>query len=218
MTGSASNFRCSIAYRRILGFRVCLFEALRHDHGRDSASVIASQRVGAPRRPLSEAIHRAAREGWIASSHPPSPEGGLWRTRALLAMTGKCESAISRRNAPELLHELCPSKTRGRREGRVPVAPMAPCAVKKHRGRNHRCAGIIRPSLRNGFNSLYVLSPVTIAWLPPSPARRVSIIADLAPASERQNHTTSPSASCIIVVALTRLTQPTSTASHPQRP
>jgi hypothetical protein len=68
------------------------------------------------------------------------------------------------------------------------------------------------------FYGLYVLSPVTMAWLPPSSARCVSIIADLAPASERQNHTTSPSASRIIVVALTRLTQPTSTASHPQRP
>jgi hypothetical protein len=32
------------------------------------------------------------------------------------------------------------------------------------------------------------------AWLPPSPTRRVSVFASLAPASERQNHTTSPSA------------------------
>ena len=38
--------------------------------------------------------------------------------------------AISPRNAPELLHELCPSRKRGRRECRVPVAPMAPCAIK----------------------------------------------------------------------------------------
>jgi hypothetical protein len=27
---------------------------------------------------------------WIASSHPPSPEGGLRRTRGLLAMTVEC--------------------------------------------------------------------------------------------------------------------------------
>src|SRR5258707_1992740 len=32
------------------------------------------------------------------------------------------------------------------------------------------------------------------AWLPPSPTRRVSVFASLAPASERQDHTTSPSA------------------------
>jgi transposase len=37
----------------------------------------------------SEAIHFTAAPGesWIASSHPPSPEGGLRRTRVLLAMT-----------------------------------------------------------------------------------------------------------------------------------
>jgi hypothetical protein len=29
------------------------------------------------------------RKSWIASSHPPSPEGGLRRTRELLAMTGR---------------------------------------------------------------------------------------------------------------------------------
>src|SRR6202166_1062113 len=39
---------------------------------------------------VSEAIHGAANaagEEWIASSHPPSPEGGLRRTRVLLPMT-----------------------------------------------------------------------------------------------------------------------------------
>jgi hypothetical protein len=35
--------------------------------------------------------------------------------------------------------------------------------------------------------------------LPPSSARRVSVFANLAPASERQNHTTSPSASATFV-------------------
>jgi hypothetical protein len=34
------------------------------------------------------------------------------------------------------------------------------------------------------------------AWLPPSSARRASVFANLAPASERQDHTTSPSTSC----------------------
>jgi hypothetical protein len=32
---------------------------------------------------------------WIASSHPPSPEGGLRRTRVLLAMTVRHSFAIS---------------------------------------------------------------------------------------------------------------------------
>src|SRR6202035_3918946 len=35
----------------------------------------------------SEAIQKATSKDWIASSHPPSPEGGLRRTRELLAMT-----------------------------------------------------------------------------------------------------------------------------------
>jgi hypothetical protein len=35
----------------------------------------------------SEAKQSRAKEDWIASSHPPSPEGGLRRTRGLLAMT-----------------------------------------------------------------------------------------------------------------------------------
>jgi hypothetical protein len=45
------------------------------------------------------------------------------------------------------------------------------------------------------FYGLYVISPVNRAFLPPSPARCRSIFADLAPASGRQDHTISPSAS-----------------------
>jgi hypothetical protein len=56
---------------------------------------------------------------------------------------------------------------------------------------------------------LYVLSPVTIAWLPPSAARRVSVFATLTPASERQDHTTSPSAPASFVNA------PPKRPSHP---
>src|SRR5882762_570271 len=37
------------------------------------------------------------------------------------------------------------------------------------------------------------------AWLPPSSARRVSVFANLTPASERQDHTTSPSAQTPLV-------------------
>jgi len=36
-------------------------------------------------------------EDWIASSHPPSPEGGLRRTRGLLAMTDGAALAEQRR-------------------------------------------------------------------------------------------------------------------------
>jgi hypothetical protein len=46
----------------------------------------------------------------------------------------------------------------------------------------------------------FVLSSVTIAWLPPSSVRRVSVFTTLAPASERQDHTTSPSAQAPLVL------------------
>ena len=60
----------------------------------------------------------------------------------------------------------------------------------------------------------FVLFPVTIAWLPPSPVRRESVFTTLAPASERQDHTTSPSAATSFVRALfARLTLPR--PSHP---
>ena len=74
-----------------------------------------------------------------------------------------------------------------------------PPAEKNAGGRYHRFGRIIRHSLRDGVTTYFVLFLVTMAWLPPSPARRVSIIADLAPASERQNHTTSPSPTAPLV-------------------
>jgi hypothetical protein len=52
------------------------------------------------------------------------------------------------------------------------------------------------------FYGLYVISPVTIAWLPPSSADRS---AHLAPALERQDHTTSPSAQTPFVRAIIAL-------------
>src|SRR5258708_35500785 len=67
----------------------------------------------------------------------------------------------------------------------------------------------------------FALSSVTIAWLPPSPARRESVFTNLAPALERQDHTTSPSAQGHV-----RLTchprpshpRPTCRADRPKRP
>jgi hypothetical protein len=64
-----------------------------------------------------------------------------------------------------------PRKARGRREGRVLAAPMVRLQTKSRR-RHHRyepatglpCAMVLTVS--------FALSPVTIAWLPPSPVRR----------------------------------------------
>jgi hypothetical protein len=52
----------------------------------------------APDDRLREAIQEPGKKDWIASSHPPSPEGGLRRTRELLAMTG-----LAMPNHPEII-------------------------------------------------------------------------------------------------------------------
>jgi hypothetical protein len=70
---------------------------------------------------------------------------------------------------------------------------------QKSTRQNHRYRRIIRPSLRKGFNGFLRALPGDHAWLPPSPVRRESVFTTLAPASERQNHTTSPSAQATFV-------------------
>jgi hypothetical protein len=49
--------------------------------------------------------------------------------------------------------------------------------------------GISRPSLRNGFTAYFALSSVSRTLLSPSSARRECIVANLAPATGRQDHT-----------------------------
>src|SRR6266849_757325 len=96
------------------------------------------------------------------------------------------------------------------------VAPVAACAVKKHRRQQPQVHRINRPSLRNGFNGFLRALPGDRALLPPSLARRGSVFANLAPASGRQDHTTSPSAATSFVlrtVSTVRLTLPR--PSHP---
>ena len=89
-------------------------------------------------------------------------------------------------------------KIRGRRESRVPVAPIAPCAKgSKHTVVDHRYAGNTRPSLRNGFNGFLRALPGDQALLSPSLVRCL-LLTNLTPASGRQDHTTSPSASCAV--------------------
>ena len=61
----------------------------------------------------------------------------------------------------------------------------------------------------NGFNGFLRALPGDRAFLPPSPARCESIVAELTPASGRQDHTTSPSAAG--VARLASLPRP----SHP---
>ena len=92
-----------------------------------------------------------------------------------------------------------PSKTkRGCRECRMRVAPVAACATKKHRRQQLQVHRNSRHSLRHGFNGFLRALPGDRALLPPS---LVDHPTNLAPASGRQNHTTSPSAKASLVRA-----------------
>ncbi len=76
---------------------------------------------------------------------------------------------------------------------------------KKHRRQQLQVHRNNRHSLRNGFNGFLRALPGDRAWLPPSPVRRESVFTTLAPALERQNHTTSPSAQTPFVRAIIAL-------------
>ena len=117
-------------------------------------------------------------------------------------------STFSRRHASEVLPDVCPSEDRGRRESRVSDAPAAACASKSTRVSNHRFTGIIRPSLRNGFNGflralpgdefLFVTVVSRIERLH-APGRAAKTSARLDTSNGCQDHTTSPSATMPLV-------------------
>jgi hypothetical protein len=93
------------------------------------------------------------------------------------------------------------SARRGRGECRVPVAPAVSCAkVESTRGSRHESAGTPGIPARDGFNSLFRALPGDRAFLSPSSPRSL-LLKNLTPASRRQDHTTSPSASAPFVRA-----------------
>jgi hypothetical protein len=87
---------------------------------------------------------------------------------------------------------------RGRRECRALDAPAASCVVKKqtHERSHHGHTGNHPAFPAQWFYGLLRALPGDQACLTPSPAL---LIADLTPASGRQNHTTSPYASALLV-------------------
>jgi hypothetical protein len=109
-----------------------------------------------------------------------------------IRMSNSQNLAVSRRCRVRALRRRDPLK-RGRREGRVPARTRGPRATKNARGRTTGVAG------SSGLPCAMVLRLIRDL---PGDHRLVatvacvmrSIIADLAPASERQDHTTSPSA------------------------
>jgi len=114
--------------------------------------------------------------------------------------------AISPRLSREFCFEVPPPEIRGRRECRVPNAPAASCVIKNTRVSHHRYTGNHPAFPAQWFYGLLRALPGDQACLTPSPAL---LIADLTPASGRQNHTTSPYASASFVrPAFARLTLP----------
>ena len=109
---------------------------------------------------------------------------------------GGYASAISRLDAPEVCQEFPCAPLRGRGEYRVHAAPAFSCAnVHKRNAHEHTgSAEAIRHSPRNGFNGFLRALPGDRAFLPPSSLRSL-LPRNLTPASGRQDHTTSPSAS-----------------------
>src|SRR5580692_1112341 len=103
-------------------------------------------------------------------------------------------SAISRHHPPEFCKFVSPQKKEGtgdpqkegavrsqegRREDRVRAAPAVPCAkiANKNAHEHTGSAEAVRPSLRNGFNSLFRALPgETRACLSPSSPGSVSFL------------------------------------------
>jgi hypothetical protein len=111
---------------------------------------------------------------------------------------------LSRRDTPELCIRFLPPKSEGAGKAGCPVAPAV-----RVRKRMHAAEPQVWPDHpafpARWFYCLYALSPVTTACLPPSSARCRSIIADLTPAWERQDHTISPSAPAAFVCCRDRV-------------
>jgi len=95
-------------------------------------------------------------------------------------------------------------KDRGRREDRVRAAPAVSCATctRKCAHEHTGPAGASRPSLRNGFTAYNALSPVIELICH---RHRADTSARLDASFGRQDHTTSPYASCAFVLRTCRV-------------
>jgi hypothetical protein len=88
-----------------------------------------------------------------------------------------CESSFSRHEMSELLKATRPRKCRGRREGRVPTAPMVR-VQQKARGRTTGTGGSSGLPCAMAYG-LYALSPVTMLFCHRHPRDAESIFANL---------------------------------------
>ena len=140
---------------------------------------------------------------------PPPPGEGESQHNFRIRISNSQESTIPRprgMNRPSCCKIFVPLRAegagdpqRGRRESRVRAAPAVSCAkcAKQIRTRAYRFSGEHPAFPAQWFYGLLRALPGDRAFLPPSP--REPCPHDLTPASGRQNHTTSPSASALFV-------------------
>jgi hypothetical protein len=100
---------------------------------------------------------------------------------------------------PELCVASALCDSRGRRESRVPIAPMAPRATKSTGVETTGSTGNTPAFPAQWFTAYSALSPVTGLFCHRRLSRELLRAKNLAPASGRQDHTTSPSASATLV-------------------
>jgi len=105
-------------------------------------------------------------------------------------------SAFPRRDAPAFCKVDPPKRARGMPGARC-TRSRAWC-VESTRVSHHGCTGSPGIPARNGFNGFLRNLPGDRAFLSPSPPRSL-LLENLTPASRRQDHTTSPSASALFV-------------------
>jgi hypothetical protein len=110
-------------------------------------------------------------------------------------MTVRCPDASSRSRGamrPSFARNSLPSNQRAQGTPDARCTRGLVCKTAQKNAHEHTgSAEAFRHSLRNGFNAYIVLSSVSRAFLPPSPAL---LSANLTPASGCQDHTISPSA------------------------
>src|SRR3984957_18462723 len=147
------------------------------------------------------------RYGVMGNASQAKSSPGLSRNSPSGHVDFRHAATFSRHDASEFCQAMPPNEIRGRGECRVPNAPAASCALwgseyaHEYSQRRHRK----HPAFpTQWFYGLYVISPGTGLFCPRH-FRGIVSRENLAPASGRQDHTTSPSAAAPLVLRRIRV-------------
>ena len=139
----------------------------------------------------------------------PSPHAlALMGIASLHPSYGRYDFAFSRHVAPEVCNYVrSPAKVEGAGKTGCTLYPRSRVqdAHSKSAHEHTGSAEAFRPSLRSGFTAYFVLSPVNGSFATVA----AQTLRDLTPAPRRQDHTTSPYASCAYVSRIPRPPHPT---------